>query len=698
MEYAVQKSTSKKLAPLKEKHVVTLKECTWHRELPDLFRILSHRIREPNWVVVFKSLILIHILIREGATDRVMQLLVSSPHIVDTSDARDKSLSPLSVAQMRNIRSYSKYLASKISGYKQVKVDFVRLKPESIARFRSLPIEEGLLDEVQCLQSQISALLECSFYLEEIDNVVTLQSFRLLVGDMMSLFHLLNEGVIRILGSYFEMEKPYAQKSLQIYKSFAQQTAKVVEFFDIARRLRQPLGIDIPQFKHAPVSLAGALEDYLKAPDFEAQRQAYKVKKASKESMKQGKSSNEKSKSNGHAAKPVEFEASFKPEAPKSPKKVAPKEPLIDFFSSLDAEINAYTSPTTQAAFDFNQQALVWGTGGGFNNFGNNSTLQNSNFGNMGMPMSGNFGANPAQNGNFGATGDMNMFNNNPFGAQMGQPTQTAAFNHNNMQMSNPFAAANMMTNTQQSPSYTNPTATTTMPQLTNNINSVATSSNVMLDPFAMQKVGSSQPGFTVENVFGAQANSGQLGANNSMTITGSSSGFSNPFQQSSAAGPMKSGGTGAAKSTQPQAQVQDPLAVINPFAKPSIPLAQMKQQDNIMGLGNASFGTSNQFSNNNSTNMGMMNTANGAALFSHSGASNGANMAFGSTMGNGGFSQMQASAFTTQPAVGFGGMSGNMMPNTSTAGLTNQTTGAFNPFMMNNQQQQQPQQQQVFF
>jgi hypothetical protein len=122
--------------------------------------------------------------------------------------------------------------------------------------------------------------------LEEIDNVVTLQAFRLLVGDMMSLFHLLNEGVIRILGSYFELERPLAQKSLQIYKTFAQQTTKIVEFFDIARRLRGALGIDVPQFKHAPISLAGALEDYLKAPDFEAQRLAYKAKKASKEKEK----------------------------------------------------------------------------------------------------------------------------------------------------------------------------------------------------------------------------------------------------------------------------------------------------------------------------------------------------------------------------------------------------------------------------
>ncbi len=77
-----------------------------------------------------------------------------------------------------------------------------------------------------------------------------------------------------------------AQKALQIYKAFAQQCTKIVQFFDIARRLRDPLGLEVPQFKHAPVSLASSLEDYLKAPDFEAQRVAYKAKKAANQSAK----------------------------------------------------------------------------------------------------------------------------------------------------------------------------------------------------------------------------------------------------------------------------------------------------------------------------------------------------------------------------------------------------------------------------
>lgn len=70
----------------------------------------------------------------------------------------------------------------------------------------------------------------------------------------MSLFHVLNEGVIKILGFYFEMQKNEATRSLSIYKTFCEQAIKINGFFDIARKLRNELGIDIPDIKHVHYS------------------------------------------------------------------------------------------------------------------------------------------------------------------------------------------------------------------------------------------------------------------------------------------------------------------------------------------------------------------------------------------------------------------------------------------------------------
>ncbi|KAJ3046681.1 hypothetical protein HK097_000639, partial [Rhizophlyctis rosea] len=347
MERSVNKLTSRKAKPLKPKHVHFLCQVSMERgsHISDIFRCINARLREHNWVVVFKSLILIHILMREGGTDRVLGFLASNSAMLNMSAFRDKSGHPLGAAQAKNIRAYAMYLEEKVITYREIKYDFVRSKPDMIQRFRTLPVERGLLHEVDLLQRQINALLGCSFYLDEIDNAVTLQAFRLLIGDMMALFHLLNEGVIRILGEYFEMERSDATKALQIYKNFAIQTGKTVEFFEIARKLRHDLGLDVPVFKHAPVSLAGGLEDYLNAPDFEAQRQAYKEKKAVRARQNSSKPTIEASRTVEKRDPSPERKAITTTTAPQKPAD------MIDFFSSLDDEINAFSSPTVQAQY-----------------------------------------------------------------------------------------------------------------------------------------------------------------------------------------------------------------------------------------------------------------------------------------------------------------------------------------------------------
>jgi hypothetical protein len=77
----------------------------------------------------------------------------------------------------------------------------------------------------------------------------------------MSLFHLANEAIIRVLSFYFEMEYDFAKMALTAYKNFVKQTKRIIEMFDVARRLKNTLAIDVPLFKHPPLSLAGSLEE-----------------------------------------------------------------------------------------------------------------------------------------------------------------------------------------------------------------------------------------------------------------------------------------------------------------------------------------------------------------------------------------------------------------------------------------------------
>jgi hypothetical protein len=81
-------------------------------------------------------------------------------------------------------------------------------------------------------------------------NVVILQAFRLVVGDLISLYHVLNESVLKLLATYFELEKSSAKLALEVYKDFAEQSKKITAFFSLATRMQAELGIQVPQFKH----------------------------------------------------------------------------------------------------------------------------------------------------------------------------------------------------------------------------------------------------------------------------------------------------------------------------------------------------------------------------------------------------------------------------------------------------------------
>ncbi|KAI8803829.1 hypothetical protein BJ742DRAFT_857319, partial [Cladochytrium replicatum] len=233
---SVNKSTSKKLQPLKPKHVhgVMMTSSFSPGVVNELFRIINYRIRKSHWVVTFKALIVVHMLMREGDVYRVFQHLATSHGILNVTGLRDKSLDPLGASQFRNIRLYAAYL-----------------------------------------------------------------------------------------------EEKEATESLAIYKRFASQTTKAVEFFDTAKSLRGQLGIEIPTFNHAPLSLTNALDEYLRSPDFEAQRQAYKDRE------------------NGEVEKPKATSWSATPSSTTSSTKSAPKARVtqpnpdtFDFFTSINQEVN----------------------------------------------------------------------------------------------------------------------------------------------------------------------------------------------------------------------------------------------------------------------------------------------------------------------------------------------------------------------
>ncbi|KAG7093957.1 hypothetical protein E1B28_007590 [Marasmius oreades] len=378
-----------KAAPPKAKYLDTIIAATWSEDgaVHDVCKALAPRFREPNIVVVFKALIVLHTMIRNGATDNVLSYL-SSSEVLRLRNVTAGNWEGYSAPQ--NLQHYALYLDSRIRAYRDVKHDAIRVQAESNRdmrnsnnieednayrgrsngrsnastpsrsktivgrKLRVMTVEKGLLRETKAVHNMIDTLVECRFYLDDLEDELTTTALRMLVKDLLILFQAGNEGVINVLEHYFEMSHVDAQEALSIYRHFCKQTEKVVEYLGVAKKLQNLLNVPIPNLKHAPVSLAGALEEYLKDPNFEQNRIEYKTnKEASERPLRNG------------TKKSAQRESSPIPPLPTSPSSSSAPPPtststsdteidskpqnVVDFFTTIEEEQPTMFNPQTNS-------------------------------------------------------------------------------------------------------------------------------------------------------------------------------------------------------------------------------------------------------------------------------------------------------------------------------------------------------------
>ncbi|KAK2463621.1 hypothetical protein APHAL10511_004372 [Amanita phalloides] len=372
-----------KAAPPKPKYLDPIIAATWGDEgaVSDVCKALSPRFREPNAIVVFKALIVLHTMMRNGSTDNVLSYLSSS----DVLRLRNVSTGNWDgYAAPKNLQHYAIYLDSRIRAYRELKHDAIRVQAENNRdlrnslsieedvqrnikekertkgntnngpqrsktlmgrKLRSMTVEKGLLRETRIVQKMIDALVECRFYLDDLEDELTNTALRMLVKDLLILIQACNEGVINVLEHYFEMSHTDAKQALEIYRHFCKQTDFVDEYLGVARKLQNLLNVPIPNFKHAPVSLAGALQEYLEDPNFEQNRIEYKAAKAAAERNGKNPVPKMKPRENESQRKPVEAGTSVAASIAIDPKNTTQdSQNMIDFFATIEEPSSPYSN------------------------------------------------------------------------------------------------------------------------------------------------------------------------------------------------------------------------------------------------------------------------------------------------------------------------------------------------------------------
>lgn len=320
MDKMVKGATKVKLAAPKPKYIEPILQSTYRAvggradgDFEQVMRCLATRLKDGAWTVVYKALIVLHLMMREGAVDVTLDYLSRHSRMLEIK------IGPAGNAQAVGLPRYAKYLHTRASQFKRIQVDYVRIPLADSAsstrsrsgrngsggsgggsgsgrfeydsrgsgsgqmgRLRELSVEKGLLRECDSLIAQVEALLKCRFHEEDVSNDITLMVFRLLVHDLLSLYQALNEGVINVLEHYFEMSKYDAEHALAVYAGFAKQTSRVVAYLKVAKNLEHMTKLHVPNIKHAPTSLMQSLEEYLHDPDFEINHRQYLAEKQAK--------------------------------------------------------------------------------------------------------------------------------------------------------------------------------------------------------------------------------------------------------------------------------------------------------------------------------------------------------------------------------------------------------------------------------
>ncbi|KAF9735149.1 hypothetical protein PMIN06_001494 [Paraphaeosphaeria minitans] len=338
-EKSVKGGTKIKLAAPKSKYVEHILVATHTGEagVAEIFRALTNRLRDSTWTIVYKSLIIVHLMIREGEPEVTLKFLSKNPR-------RTLAISHFTEVQTQggNIRNYAEYLLCRAEQYGATRMDYVRAGE---GRLKRLNIEKGLLRETESVQDQIKFLLKCEPFHEEAENEITLTAFRLLAMDLLVLFHIMNEGTINVLEHYFELSKPDAKRALDIYRTFVKQTDLVVQYLAVARFHEHSTRLEIPKIKHAPTSLTQALEEYLNDNDFDVNRRQYLAERESKKSG--GKTTNGTSKLLSDS-RPAATSATSPTQASAPSKPPDVSLPLIDFFDSINDNQQTMAQPQAQ--------------------------------------------------------------------------------------------------------------------------------------------------------------------------------------------------------------------------------------------------------------------------------------------------------------------------------------------------------------
>ncbi|XP_024965681.1 putative clathrin assembly protein At5g57200 [Cynara cardunculus var. scolymus] len=276
LDIAIVKATNHEECPPKEQHVrriiVGTSFAVPRADVGYCIHALSRRLmKTKNWIVAVKILMVFHRVLREGDPSFREELLNYSRriHIFQILEFRDDS-SHLACDCSSWIRRYAMFLEERLECYRVSGFDIENERlttatgiGKAYSRMRLMNVDE-LLDQLPAMQQLLYRLIVCQPEGAACHNSLIQQALALVFKESFKIYSVINDGVIKLVESFFNMSKDKAVPALNIYKKAGKQAEQLAELYNLGKHMRLAMNIQFPTLNQPPPSFLATMEEYVK--------------------------------------------------------------------------------------------------------------------------------------------------------------------------------------------------------------------------------------------------------------------------------------------------------------------------------------------------------------------------------------------------------------------------------------------------